>query len=657
MAYIAGNSGSKSFTMGTYFQVWVDWSETYDLELNKSIVSVRLYLYSDTYGEVWYPDGTITVDGSAVVEMDMTSPATHWTNGSIYNTWQEVVNQGSNGAPPPWSSGEISHNADGSKSVEIAINNLQLYRSDKGSLTLGSTSFTVELTTIPRASTIGATDANIGAVSMIAVNRNSSAFTHSIAYKFGNLSGYITADGGVAPMEQKISAASIAFTVPESFYTQIPAAKSGVCTLTCKTYSGDEQIGDAQTAQFTVTAAQSVSAPVVSGKVEDSNAATIALTGNAAKLVRFCSNALCTISATAKNSATISQKKIGGVAVSGNTRTIAGIEATAVDFAAVDSRGYETAVSVNYELVPYVHLTNNPSGKRTGATNGNAVLTVKGNYYNGSFGARINSLAVWYEVIKITDTGEERGEVIQAPATLSENTYSLEVALSGLDYRYAYRIEVTVQDALETQTKSAQIMPGDPVYYWNKRKFCFRVPVVLSEKNYGSAAPAGFQKGQTFFLQNSAGTYDMIMYNGAAWEYMLAGMTAIESTEYPGCYCRVVSGITEWINPPMNELEEYATTERYKGRRIYQKLVILGALPNAGTKYFDDIIPYEATDVISVEGYCYDEVNVRYVLPIIGSEAADSVWADFSTKQVGVKTIIDASVYTGYVFIKYLKGE
>ena len=53
----------------------------------------------------------------------------------------------------------------------------------------------------------------------------------------------------------------------------------------------------------------------------------------------------------------------------------------------------------------------------------------------------------------------------------------------------------------------------------------------------------------------------------------------IESTDYPGCYYRMVDGVVEWFNPPMQVGDEYRTTERYLGKPVYTMAVDFGALP------------------------------------------------------------------------------
>lgn len=363
---------------------------------------------------------------------------------------------------------KVKHNADGTAKATIywkwGVN------SPWGQFENKSGSFQVTLPTIPTASTVGATDANIGAKSSIVVNRKSTSYTHSIAYKFGNLMGYITDSGGVSSTEVKYSTTSIAWTIPTTFYAQIPNAKTGTCTLTIKTYSGTTQIGTAQTDTFTVTAPKSSCAPSVSGVVLDSNAATKALTGDNTKLVRYKSTAHCTITATAKNSATISEKKIGGVVRADGIRGIPEIEVDSIEFYALDSRGYYTAVDVGFDLIPYVLLTNNAEASRVDPGTGVSTLTVQGNYFNGSFGATDNNLSIRYSV--------DGGDYVDVVPTISADGYKTTVEITGLDYTTSHTVEVSAADLLDTITKTVTIGKSIPPFYWNETLFGFTTNIV-----------------------------------------------------------------------------------------------------------------------------------------------------------------------------------
>lgn len=359
----------------------------------------------------------------------------------------------------------VKHNTDGSLNMPVAFS-IDM-ASDANSPGPLRSEAVMTLTTIPRASSIGATDADIGAVSTITVSRKSSAYTHSVQFQFGGLSGYITASGGVSTSEVRISETSVPFSVPASFYSQIPNAKSGTCTLICRTYSGGTQIGDAKTTSFTAVASERACKPTVSGTVVDVNDATKALTGDANKLVRYMSTALCTISASAKNYASIVSKAISGTSVSGDTRTIPAVETGSFSFAVNDSRGYGNSATVAKTLIPYVNLTNNPTATRNGSVSGDAKLYLSGDYYNGSFGTVSNALTAKYRI--------SGGSWVDVAPHVTGDTYALQIGLAGLDYQTAYNIEVSVSDKLAAITKSVILDAADPAFYWGKNDFWMNV--------------------------------------------------------------------------------------------------------------------------------------------------------------------------------------
>ena len=473
------------------FSFRVNWSETYDIDSNTStfqIDSIQIRS-SGYYGYTYYPDGIIKINGETVLCMDSNS-GQYSVRIERQNTWIGIKKSGSLAV----GSVEVPHNNDGTKkiTVEILPNRYDLFRfytSDGAAGSGWSVSGTkeIELTTIPRASTISATDANIGAVSMIAVNKKSSSYTHSIKYEFGSLRGYVTADG-VSSSEVKLSQTSIGFTIPGSFYAELSDAKSMSCTLTCTTYSESAQIGEATTTQFTVTAAQDVSAPSVSGTIVDVNNIAVGLTGNSGRLIRFVSTARCTITATAKNSATISEKKINGVIVTKNTLDIANVEFGTIPFYAKDSRGYETTVNVSADIVPYVVLTSNPRIVRTEQASGKAVLYIDGNYYSGSFGSKSNTLTITAEY----KSGGKAISITATPVIGKDGEYSVEEELNGLEYDSTYTFTITVSDRVSTIEKTVRVGRGIPVFDWGQSDFYFNVLMNMNANRItGLANPIG----------------------------------------------------------------------------------------------------------------------------------------------------------------------
>ena len=425
---------------------------------NTSNVTVQAILkqsYSGTAFYSWYTGVSCTINGSQIFS-DYRQRRLDGTAEHVYYTW----------------TGDIAHNADGSLALSVGG---KLWQSSYASYSPPAMTITesaanaMVLTTIPRASTVTAADANIGAAATVIVGRSSAAFTHTITYSFGSLSGYIGTDGSPVSDAVKLSAETVGFRLPESFYAQIPNAKYGVCTLTCQTWSGDTKIGDAASCTFRAYAPESDCAPTVTGEVVDINEKTYLLTGDQNTLVRYMSDALCSITAQARNGASIEERRIGGIAVPEDTRLIEQAEQGSFLFRAKDSRGYESTCTVQKPMIPYVKLTCNPSAKRTDPTSGNAILTVAGNYYSGSFGKADNALTLRYRV--------GSGDYVEITPTVDDAGYVFTAELTGLDYQGSHSIDVEVCDKLETVTRTVTLGKGIPVFDWGENDFCFHVPV------------------------------------------------------------------------------------------------------------------------------------------------------------------------------------
>ena len=208
-------------------------SENYDILKNTSDVSVGVKVKSAYKKGIIYPSGSIKIDGTALVTMNSTV-STHNLPITAYNTYYNVVKSQDPYTDSPWTMTAIAHNTDGSKSITL---DLEVRGYDAGgylAFQMADTR-TITLTHIPRASTIGASDANIGAVSTLSVVRRSTDYSHTIAYQFGSLNGYILEDGSTSPTAVKTKATSIPFLLPESFYAQIPDSPTGTCKLTITT--------------------------------------------------------------------------------------------------------------------------------------------------------------------------------------------------------------------------------------------------------------------------------------------------------------------------------------------------------------------------------------------------------------------------------------
>lgn len=361
----------------------------------------------------------------------------------------------------------VAHDSDGGKTMPFSV-----YTPDTRSLspTYGPPEIRLsgswELTTIPRASSISAINADIGSDTLITISRASSSFVHTITYKFGSLTGTIAT---------KTTKTSIPWTIPTSFYGQIPNAKYGTVTLTCQTYSGSTLLGS-KTATFRATADEDTCRPTVSGSVVTVDALSQTLTGGTEKLIRYVSTARATITAAARNSATISKRTVNGQELT-STKDFPAVETGSFAFAAMDSRGYTGSKTVKPKFIQYIPLTLTPTVKRLTPTGDTVRVSLKGNFWEGNFGAVENALTLSYQYQVAGGAFTEAASV--SGAVISGNTYTVTFDVGEIDYREPYIFRFEAKDKAMTLTQDINLAQGIPVFDWGKNDFRFNVPVEI----------------------------------------------------------------------------------------------------------------------------------------------------------------------------------
>ena len=184
----------------------------------------------------------------------------------------------------------VNHGKDGKLSVPVVLETAL----GGGAVTRYSGTWVLDQT--DRATRITAGTGTIGGKLQLALERRESSFAHTIHYAFGALTGWLDKAG--MPVAEPVyltgSAAQMALT--ESLYTQIPDADRGDGTLTCYTYLEGALVG-ASTCSFTAVADTALCAPELEAQVRDINPKTVALTGSDQVLVRYHSNAECSMTA------------------------------------------------------------------------------------------------------------------------------------------------------------------------------------------------------------------------------------------------------------------------------------------------------------------------------------------------------------------------
>jgi hypothetical protein len=87
-------------------------------------------------------------------------------------------------------------------------------------------------------------------------------------------------------------------------------------------------------------------------------------------------------------------------------------------------------------------------------------MTLKGNYFNGSFGSTNNSLTVRYRYKQVNGS---YGSWATITPTISSNTFSKTVSLSNLSPDNEYLFQFEISDQLMTVTQTFQVSKGIPI--------------------------------------------------------------------------------------------------------------------------------------------------------------------------------------------------
>lgn len=343
----------------------------------------------------------------------------------------------------------VEHGADGTKTVASSAS----VTMNGGNIPSGSVSGSLALTTIPRASsfTIPASY-TMGSAFTATITRASSAFTHNITVKYGNLTllsgtGYGT---------------SASLTINHTaLYNATSTVTSAVLTVTMNTISGGVVIG---TSSKNITANNGTRPTFTTVTHSDSNATQFTKFG--AYIQSKSRVALAITGAAASTGATIKSYRItvdGQVlnAASGTTLAIKGSGSLTATGTVTDSRGFAVSKSVTLSVSAYtppaitsvsLQRVNSAGVKDDYGTYAKFILGYKvtplGNKNSVSTKVKIGSADTW------------------APQTLYTGSYT--VQYSGFNVNNAYNAEFIVADYFGS-TVSPQVLPtGAVTMMWGR---------------------------------------------------------------------------------------------------------------------------------------------------------------------------------------------
>lgn len=428
---INNNGNSSSFT----FKIEVIENRT-DTTNNISNLTINLFSKHNNnvgYKDVRSPRAIINVDGSEKTNVQVST---------IYGSAYILI--------ASWT-GNVSHDNDGKKIAKIDVaynpNTTTSYVSRACSFNEN-----VTLSNIARKSDFTASDSIIGGACNININRAAN-FTHTLAYSFGNLSGIIATGVSI----------NYGWTIPTDFYNQIKNNKTGTCIITCITYNGSSEIGRVSKT-INISVNETLCKPEVTGTIIDTNQATIALTGDNSKLIRYKSVAKINASGTAKNSASIKSLLVDGYT---SPLIVSGVSKNSFTITAIDTRDIANSIIKTAEMVDYIPLTCSAEFKRVEPTSNEVKYKFSGNYFNGNFGAEDNALTIsWAYRLKGDAEWIIGGDITP---TVSNNTFNGSGSCGNLfNYKKDYEFILYYSDKLDSLNATQEVSKGEGFEIYDK---------------------------------------------------------------------------------------------------------------------------------------------------------------------------------------------
>lgn len=645
-------ASSGSFTTSKYMNLSImfEWSvKSQSIDGNSSVIawSIKGYRTDGAIGMITCGNFTVTINGATVYSTG------RYDRIDVYNG--TVVASGET---------TIAHDSDGSKKFDVYVA-AAIYYGDVTST--GTQQFA--LPTIPRKSSLSASNGTLGTAQTLTVDRKSSSFTHTITYSCGNTSGTICT---------KSSSTSISWIPPLSLAEQNTTGTSVTVKFTITTYNGNTNIGT-DTKNITCAIPSSVK-PSCSLAVSDP-------TGNATKYGGY-------IKGVSKINGVITATPAYGSAVDSYSATANGTRYTGASFTTdvlktagtqnvvatvTDKRKRSGSATASITVLDYAPPS--VTALSVHRCNADGTANEQGEYVKVTFSGKVTSLSN-KNIARYTVEYKKTADPDYTAVALTD--YNDNYSAAGINYIFAadtgssYDVRVTVADAFGDDPKTTSASTGFTLMHWKADGTAVGIGKVAEKdhtldmgvnielndndiyKNGVKAfAPYGYgYGGQSVALKNNsliadeddldnelakiydamnAGETKMITFFGypsnSDWRFfgILSKSSAsngslIAHSAY-GAGSKIIKqkyGGTwqpcEWENPPMVAGVEYRTTERCDGKPVYRKLVVYthsGKFGDSATNT-DYTIPHGISDwVRSVR--CVTSINNEVTGSYLGS--------------------------------------
>ena len=419
---------------------------------------------------------TYNMEGNAYFNISAVGQNNSHSVGNTYYT----INRNSTVTVYQGIIGSFYHNADGTLNP-IAINVYSYVTSS----TQPSASATCNMSTIPRATPTINISGTIGSSVAINISPYSTSFRHAIQLVFGNITETINLNAGVT---------STTYTIPTTFYSQIPNSQQGSGQVIVYTYNGNDLIGTSGGGALTLYTDENACKPDLTFSVVDTNQTTTTLTGDANVIILNRSTLEATITASSKNSANLSSLNVlvgtinQPITISGNsysgTIPLNSSSSGELKATVIDTRNYQKEIVLTKNTINYTELFADITFFRNSPVGDKMYYKIDGNFWNGDFGAYTNAIlnAKWRVKEGTSGTfsnwtnliyslvGTETVQKIYSGANVE---YATNVEIQNpleqsgeWNYQKSYTFEILIQDRLVEIPITKRVSKGKPIYNW-----------------------------------------------------------------------------------------------------------------------------------------------------------------------------------------------
>ena len=455
---LSGSLKSTAYSSGRCVEL--SWTAEQDVSKNQSTIKWTLKGASNAAHD-WYRAGPfqVTIDGKTTT-IAATNPRLQLFNGTLVGTGSVIVD----------------HDDKGKKELTISIK-AAIYSSSYNCS--GSKTFT--LNDIPRIATITSavnfTDEGTPAASYSNPVGTAAKVEIGVFWDSNtSLIPYETVTGTSGTKEFTLTTAQ-----KTTIYNRLANSKSATIYYYIKTTIGTKVTTSYVEKTLTIVNA----APTFTATIKDVGAASTQLTGNGATtIIKGFNYISAAIAATAKKGATIKSYEItnGENIVKSSSAVFENTENSKFTCTIVDSRGNSATKEITLQMVDYIPLTCNVEANirisTAESTTAEIEYNITGNIYNGSFGAKNNTLRV--EVTFEADGGGVASRVLDVPSSaFNGNTYNVTYTETDLDYRETWVVNAIAKDAIKSVSGFSKRLKAIPLFDYGKDDFKFNVPVTF----------------------------------------------------------------------------------------------------------------------------------------------------------------------------------